>query len=318
VNPAYNLKGVWFTDANNGIAVGWDPAILYGGAVLYRTTDGGGTWSFQPVTPNKYLSKIAFLDANIGVIVGGNPYTNGGVILRTTNGGITWVEQTSPRNDGLYGISFANTTVGFSVGASGTIFRTTDGGVTWTAQTSGTYLDLFGVHCVDSSTAFVVGGGATGGSFGQNVILSTTNGGASWTKLLNPASNGLLGVYFTDRNTGTVVGGGGAILRTTTGGLVSVEERVISQIPTGFVLSQNYPNPFNPSTVIRFELPLTSKVSLHVYNMLGQKVVTLVNEEMSPGSYEAIWNASGFPSGVYFYRLQVGRVVETKKLILLR
>ena len=106
---------------------------------------------------------------------------------------------------------------------------------------------------------------------------------------------------------------------------VSVAERVDESTPASFGLNQNYPNPFNPSTTIEFQVPEVGsrrseirRVTLRVYNALGQEVATLVNEELRPGSYQATWDASGFPSGTYFYRLQAGELAETKKLILLR
>ena len=83
-------------------------------------------------------------------------------------------------------------------------------------------------------------------------------------------------------------------------------------------LNQNYPNPFNPTTVIRYEISVTSFVTLEMYNVLGQEVATLVNELKQPGRYEARWNAEKLSSGVYFYRLQAGEYAETKKLILLK
>ncbi|MGH2567085.1 MAG: T9SS type A sorting domain-containing protein, partial [Bacteroidota bacterium] len=72
-----------------------------------------------------------------------------------------------------------------------------------------------------------------------------------------------------------------------------------------------------PGDVGRNDIP-TYMVTLRVYNVLGQEVATLVNEEMKPGSYEVTWEAGGFSSGVYFYRLQAGRYAETKKLVLIR
>jgi streptogramin lyase len=89
-------------------------------------------------------------------------------------------------------------------------------------------------------------------------------------------------------------------------------------LPTDFALHQNYPNPFNPSTIISFAIPRGSFTTLKVYNILGQEVATLVNEEMKPGTYEVNWNASSNSSGVYLYRLQTGESVETKQMILLK
>ena len=89
-------------------------------------------------------------------------------------------------------------------------------------------------------------------------------------------------------------------------------------LPTEYRLSQNYPNPFNPTTKIRYGLPGRVNVSLKIYDLLGREVASLVNEQKPVGRYDVSWDATGMPSGVYFYRLQAGEFVETKKLILLR
>jgi hypothetical protein len=89
------------------------------------------------------------------------------------------------------------------------------------------------------------------------------------------------------------------------------------EIPREFSLSQNYPNPFNPSTTIEFALPKSAFVTLRVYDVLGRQVGELVNEKLAPGNYKTQWNASGLASGVYFYRLQAGEFVQTRKLLLL-
>ncbi len=89
-------------------------------------------------------------------------------------------------------------------------------------------------------------------------------------------------------------------------------------LPGHFSLLQNYPNPFNPSTTIRYALPHRSHVTLTVFNTLGQQVATLVNDEVEAGHHEVTFDASGLASGVYFYRLQAGSFVETKKLLFVR
>ncbi len=85
-------------------------------------------------------------------------------------------------------------------------------------------------------------------------------------------------------------------------------------LPSQFELSQNYPNPFNPTTTIAFRIPMAARVSLRVYNVLGEEVQVLVNEAVSAGEHTALFDASGLPSGVYFYRLIVGGYVDTKKM----
>ncbi|MFQ3598140.1 MAG: T9SS type A sorting domain-containing protein [Chloroherpetonaceae bacterium] len=89
-------------------------------------------------------------------------------------------------------------------------------------------------------------------------------------------------------------------------------------LPTKFSLAQNYPNPFNPTTSIAYELPRTSRVVLKVYDVLGREVTTLINEEQSAGRYVQTFNASNLSSGIYFYRLQAGNFVETKKMMLVK
>jgi hypothetical protein len=96
------------------------------------------------------------------------------------------------------------------------------------------------------------------------------------------------------------------------------EVRPSRGIPDMITLSQNYPNPFNPSTTIVWTVPTASKVTLKIYNPLGQEVGTLVDAKMDPGEYSTAWDARGFPTGAYFYRLQIGNTVQTRKLVLVK
>ena len=103
--------------------------------------------------------------------------------------------------------------------------------------------------------------------------------------------------------------------------IVSVKDEETS--PDDFVLEQNYPNPFNPVTKIKFTIAQevrgeSQEVTLKVYNILGNQVATLVKTELSAGTYEVIWNADNFPSGIYFYKLTSGNLIETKKMLLLK
>ncbi len=89
-------------------------------------------------------------------------------------------------------------------------------------------------------------------------------------------------------------------------------------IPDGYALRQNYPNPFNPSTTISFSLPSRSFVTLKIFDVMGREVASVISQKMAAGSYSRKWNASGFPSGVYFYQLQAGAYTETKRLVLMK
>jgi hypothetical protein len=91
-----------------------------------------------------------------------------------------------------------------------------------------------------------------------------------------------------------------------------------TDIPYKFDLIQNYPNPFNPSTMINYQLPMANDVELSIYNLLGQKVATLVSDRQAAGYYQVEWDASGYASGIYYYRLVAGEFIEMKKMVLLR
>ena len=88
--------------------------------------------------------------------------------------------------------------------------------------------------------------------------------------------------------------------------------------PRTYRLVQNYPNPFNPSTTINFIIPQSGKVSLSVFNSIGQTVETLIDKEMAAGDYKITFNAENLPSGIYFYKLEAGNFVDVKKMMLLR
>jgi len=101
---------------------------------------------------------------------------------------------------------------------------------------------------------------------------------------------------------------------------------ISNEVPKQFALSQNYPNPFNPITKIKFAIPLSRGVSegrgvfvtLKIYDILGREVATLVNEQLSLGTYEVEWDASNYPSGVYFYKLITSEHTETKRMVLIK
>jgi len=92
----------------------------------------------------------------------------------------------------------------------------------------------------------------------------------------------------------------------------------ISTTPHNYSLMQNYPNPFNMSTTISYYIPQASSVKLDIYNLLGQKIETLVNQEQTAGYYQVNWHADDFTSGMYFFRLQAGNYIDTKKMTLLK
>jgi hypothetical protein len=89
-------------------------------------------------------------------------------------------------------------------------------------------------------------------------------------------------------------------------------------LPQSIALSQNYPNPFNPKTVISYRLSAVSQVELSIYNVLGQRIATLINKKQPTGQYQVNWDASAYPSGIYYYRMTAGDFQQTRKMILIK
>jgi photosystem II stability/assembly factor-like uncharacterized protein len=213
---------------------------------------------------------------------------------------------------------------GFIVGVQGdfiaspTILRKATTDSVWRTLDTGILFGgtLIGVSAPSDRVVYVCG---TGG-----MIWKSVNGGDAWTTCDVPKPRNIYALDFYDENRGFAVGDSGTILYTSNGAVTSVGRN--DRIPGVFALEQNYPNPFNPKTVISYQLPVTSKASLKVYDLLGREVAILVDEFKQAGSYSVRWNAQGMPSGVYFYRLvanaipsgQAGSAIEVRKLVLLK
>ena len=148
-------------------------------------------------------------------------------------------------------------------------------------------------------------------------LLKTTNGGINWYNQNTGVTDGLLCVQFLNDTVGYITGNSGTILKTTTGGEPIGIKKIESEIPIDFILYQNYPNPFNPVTTIKFDLPGDGLVSFKIYDILGKELYS-VNEFKQAGTYTITLDGSNYASGLYFYRLESGSYVETKKMVLVK
>lgn len=155
-------------------------------------------------------------------------------------------------------------------------------------------------------------GQAEGVDFFPNGNILIGNGVTSSVKMFDSNGN-----YIED----FIPSGSGGLLRPNAVFIREVNVSFVSDdelINKSFLLSQNYPNPFNPTTVISYRLPVTSKATLRVYNVLGNEVATLVDEYKPAGSYEIVFDALGLASGIYYYQLSAENFFETKKMIYLK
>ncbi len=158
-----------------------------------------------------------------------------------------------------------------------------------------------GGAAADSGYASGNGGDGAYAYYSWSVVDSSSPGTAGGDVMNNAKSFGL--IHFTLNGTPTAVR----------------EPNVTNVPPSNFKLSQNYPNPFNPSTVLDYSVPRSAHITITIYNILGQKVATLVNADRAPGHYSVVWEAAQFSSGVYLYQLSAdGRTIATNKMILLK
>lgn len=292
------FHGVYFTTPE----IGW-----IAGGVLHHTSDGGSSWSTVNLGDGFGHYDVFFTDQNNGWTVGHYGGTVYGSIHHTTDGGDTWVEQTSGTDYDLHDVYFINDSVGWAVGVAQTILYTDNGGALWETQYSSTYQEgnFFNVYFADDLTGWVVG------SDGQ--IWHTDNGGLYWEMQLSEVESGLGGVYFNDSNTGWVCGANGVILHTDNGGTVGIDE--VSKPESGHLQVNIYPNPFTSSTSISYDLPQSSTVQITIFNHFGQQV-DFIQQNQSQGKQQIIWDASGLPAGVYYFRLEADEQVATGKLLL--
>ena len=244
-------------------------------------------------------------------------------ILKTTNEGLNWNQQYKDSNyysTPITKIQFMNANTGFGIRAfggylsTGTIFyKTTNGGLIWdtTYYPHGKHSALF---FINQDTGWIGGGW---NSPNNSVISYTSNGGVSWIPQKENYFTGVNSLHFINSLTGWAALSNGNIMKTTTGGFVSVSN-IGNEIPNEFKLFQNYPNPFNPITNIRFDIPRSSQVKLIIYDALGREVATLVDEKLSAGSYKVDWNSSDYSSSVYYYKLETNELIKVRKMVMIK
>jgi ligand-binding sensor domain-containing protein len=342
-----NDNGSTYTEVNNGLQFKFQNKIFINGSDMYvgsfegvaLSTNNGTSW--QAVnTGLTSLSTTSFAAIANNVYAG----TSGGVFV-TTNKGSSW---TATLNTGLTNTSVSSLLLKDNflfAGTSNGVFVSSNNGSNWTEVSSG--LSNKSIRCLA-----VVGTKLFAGT--NSGLFISSNNGSSWQSTSIPSilvydiaaiggtvvavtdksvySSNDSGVLWKEDNGGLPSNAyltsvtnnsttfflgtfGHSVFKRDASTITSVEN---NYIPNNFSLFQNYPNPFNPSTVISYQLPTKSNVTLIVYDNLGRKVTTLVNEEKLPGKYEVKFDGRKLSSGIYFYKLQSESFTQTKKLILMK
>ena len=263
---------------------------------LYKIDALTGSSVFAASTNLFWIPAIAFNGDDILYGLGTDYTTNGFALytINTSNGELTLVGET-----GIYDLR-------------GMAFNPADGTLWASTSTSEIYI-------IDSGSATPTLIGTTGFSAGVPDIFFDAIGNLYGSVGGGAGTNNLISINKTT-GAGTVIGPIGFVSVSglaLTGSPVSVDDNTTT-LPLVYDLSQNYPNPFNPTTSIKFQIPTKSYVTLKVFGVLGNEVKTLLNEEKEAGNYNVKLNAEDLSSGVYFYRLEAGDFVQTRKMILLK
>jgi photosystem II stability/assembly factor-like uncharacterized protein len=301
------FSSVYFIDSDTGWVV--YSAVRPGSGNISKTADGGNSWTIQWSSGTQALFSVYFIDSNSGWVVGG-----GGKILNTANGGDNWIFQNSGTTNSLYSVFFTDSNTGWIVGTAGTLLKTTNGGVpveltAFTATSKGNEVILnWSTATETNNKGFSIERKAANSEYSEIGFVpgfGTTTEPKSYTFTDSKVSTG----KYTYR-----------LKQTDFDGSYKYSQEVEAEVsaPLAFSLEQNYPNPFNPSTKIRYTVPQGSQIQIKVFDVLGSELATLVNEYKQAGRYELDYNAVSLPSGVYFYQLRAGSIVETRKMILLK
>jgi photosystem II stability/assembly factor-like uncharacterized protein len=306
------IRTIFFFDSLNGFV---------GGSYIAYTSDGSNSWVESEIDSNIVsgfpVYKFNFLNHQFGYACGGR-LDMAGVVWRTTNYGLNWTAQSISADevfdifiyDSLNAITLSGDPEGLFPIAK---ITTTNSGETWSNED----LAYFGLSFSIDFRTYNEGWSASGYKF-----LLTTNRGETWEEFGTPDSAVVYDLQFLDARTGYAVGENGTILKLDPN-LVAVEKEISP--PSDFILYQNYPNPFNPSTKIGFRISSASGggfVSLTVYDVLGNEAATLVDEYKPAGEYEVEFSPESSikhpSSGIYFYQLNAGGTIQTKKMIYLK
>lgn len=260
----------------------------YGNVKL--STNYGGSWN----------DVLLFSTPAVGII-GNNiiagTFNNG--IFRSTNNGTNWVNVISSSYSTNNFITHDEKM--FAAKENG-LFVSNDSGQTW-LQLYNNFVN----HMTWSGTNLICGG--------TNGISITTDNGNNWVQKNEGLGSNTTVNYLLVSNGILYAAIDSNIWRRPITEVIGIEQ-LGNTVPNEYKLSQNYPNPFNPKTNIEINIVKNGFVKVSVFDVLGKEIINLINQELQAGSYKVDWDATNYPSGIYFYRLEANDFIKTKKMVL--
>lgn len=309
-------NGTYWTKVNNGLT---DTEItvlevsernLFAGTnngSVFLSTNNGTNWiQLANEVTNAAVNSIAV--SGTYIFIGAAEYNGIGGVFRSTNYGTNWTKASNGLTDSLVN-SLVLLDANLLAGTQSGIYRSTNYGTYWSKVSNG--LTDTGIYAFAVSGTSIFAGGEGG-------IFLSTNYGTSWTSVNDGQNLYILCFDILDKY---LFAGGGpysALWRRPLSEMITDVKNTNNNSPTNFSLMQNYPNPFNPGTKIKYSVSQLSNVQIKIFDVLGNEIEILINEEKPAGIYELTWDAGNLPSGIYFYQLRAGDFVKTKKMILLK
>jgi photosystem II stability/assembly factor-like uncharacterized protein len=343
----FNFTSVYFINSTIG-------AIASSDGFLYTTTNGGIDWLSFSIGSNTNFSCVR-LNTTLKMMAGvQNPVVPGGNIATTTNGGANWAITDLGNTRGVRTMAFPSTGTGYMFGDAGNFYKTTDTARTWINMTQGT-ATYNACSFINTNTGWIVGttgtilkttdGGITTPAAPTNLVgfqsaprkvflswfdNATNEEGYRVERGLSMADFQVIAtlppnsVVYIDSTVGNatyfyrvnafLLNQNSPYSNIVMVGVVGTEGNT-SFIPDRFNLYQNYPNPFNPETIIKFDIPNSTPVTMKLYNVLGKEVRSIINNvNYTAGSYEITVDFTTLGSGTYFYKIITPQYTEIKKM----
>lgn len=342
-NPSLSLYCIFGIDAQTALVSG-SSSTTY----LYRTSNGGTNWTEVFSQSGGFINIVGPVAGTGWLGFQGDPVGGRWTLFGSTDGGISW------DSSGMY-LPQAGSEAGWN--NSGTSIDTVDGPLWFGTNNTRLYRgpgNYTALPTAGLTNSYAVWANYSNSIMaGGTIMLFSGSGGSSWTNVNAPGTGNILGIagkgtkwwyvrgasiYYSDNNGANWVtdytssGTYNDITIAVTGQIWAVKSNggiskftvpvginpINSEVPLEFGLYQNFPNPFNPVTKIKFDIAKLSTVKLIIYDVLGREIAAPLNEKLQPGTYEVEWNGTNYTSGVYFYRLEAGNYVETRKMILMK
>jgi photosystem II stability/assembly factor-like uncharacterized protein len=304
----YKVMAIAVTSNGTVFTASCSAEVNMGG--VRKSTDNGNTWIVS--LSALYDVYSLWVDKNNNIYAGTMDIGSSGwgQLLKSTDNGVSWSTIGWYSNWGsIKGGATDNSMNIYCAPSSGPIYKSTNNGVNWfQVYNVNGYYNQIPVIVNKLNQVFV--------SDYNSGVFRSTNFGVNWTPYYSGLSVYNIYCLYIDKSGYLYAGCGSQVFRTNYSTVTLIKEEL--PIVNKFTLFQNYPNPFNPTTNIKFDIPKSSLVKLVVCDILGKEVETLVNEKLKESSYQVDWNASQYPSGIYFYKLETENYSDVKKMILMK